>query len=189
MRKLKISGIILLSVFLVSCHHKGNVNSSGQSGSVKPTTADSIPPQNADSLADATRPDDEIGNLIWDYDINTERIVQTAKVDQDTLTQEKLIGMINSAYHNKVLLDFLKISHDTIFIRIKDPEYLTQQMGTSGAFKFMVSVTFTLTELRGIEYVSFDFEEGDHASPGTYSRKYYQDWVKEDRKINQKTIS
>ncbi len=48
-------------------------------------------------------------------------------------------------------------------------------MGTTGADDYMSTTTFTLTELRGIKYVNFAFEEGDHAVPGTYSRKYYID--------------
>jgi hypothetical protein len=57
---------------------------------------------------------------------------------------------------------------------IKNRE-ITQQMGTSGADDYMTTTTFTLTELKGIKYVNFDFEEGDHAVPGTYSRQYYID--------------
>jgi hypothetical protein len=34
----------------------------------------------------------------------------------------------------------------------------------------MAIATYTLTEMAGIKYVHYDFEEGDHAEPGTYSR-------------------
>lgn len=47
---------------------------------------------------------------------------------------------------------------------------LTQQMGSAGAESFMISTSFSLTELEGINNVSFDFEEGDHARPGVYNR-------------------
>ncbi len=49
-------------------------------------------------------------------------------------------------------------------------------MGTSGAEGFMVSTTFTFTELNGIKYVSYDFQYGDHANPGVYDR---HSWDKE----------
>ena len=53
--------------------------------------------------------------------------------------------------------------------------YTSQQMGTTGADEYMSVITFTLTELKGVRYVNLDFEEGDHASPGTYNRQYYID--------------
>jgi hypothetical protein len=43
-------------------------------------------------------------------------------------------------------------------------------MGTTGARAFLSVATYTLTELKGIHYVDFDFIEGDHAVPGTYNR-------------------
>ena len=49
------------------------------------------------------------------------------------------------------------------------------QRGTTGADDYMSTTTFTLTELKNIKYVNYDFEEGDHAMPGTYSRQYYID--------------
>jgi len=38
----------------------------------------------------------------------------------------------------------------------------------------MATATYTLTEAKGINYVDFDFEEGDHAVPGTYSRESFK---------------
>ena len=61
-----------------------------------------------------------------------------------------------------------------MFISIPESEYLTQRIGSTGAENFMATTTFTLTEMRGIKYVSYDFTEGDHASPGVYSRKDFK---------------
>jgi len=127
--------------------------------------------------------DDKIS--IWIYDCMVDTIIQARKVDKDTLTSEKMINIINSKYQDEVILDFVNISNDTIFVKIDNSEYLTQQMGTAGADEYMISATFTLTELPKIKFVNFDFEYGDHASPGTYNRKYYLDWIKENKELNE----
>jgi hypothetical protein len=169
-------GIIFLSLVFVTC--------SNQRTSKK--SADSLQLQDSVSIPTAALPDNISTNAIWVYDDQADSIVQLREVNKDTLTVEKLITRINADYNNEVVISFSRIAHDTLFIAIKDPEYLTQKMGSAGAFEFMISTTFTLTEMRGIEYVSFDFEEGDHASPGNYSRKYFWDWIRENRKLNKK---
>ena len=121
---------------------------------------------------------------IWSFDCK--RIVRNRTVKEDELTHEKLISIINASYVDKVVLAFVKISHDTIYVKIKDSEYLTERMGTCGADDYLISATFSLTELKNISYANFDFEIGDHASPGTYSRKYYWDWIEENKRLNNK---
>jgi hypothetical protein len=48
-------------------------------------------------------------------------------------------------------------------------------MGSTGPTMFLSSAVYNLTEIPGIRYVNFDFEEGDHASPGTFSRESFKD--------------
>ncbi len=43
-------------------------------------------------------------------------------------------------------------------------------MGSSGAETYLAEVTFNLTEINGINFIDIQFPEGDHASPGIYSR-------------------
>jgi hypothetical protein len=113
---------------------------------------------------------------IWLYDYSSFPLpVKNRKVSPDTLTPEKLVKLINSCSSKETRLDFVKISQDTIFVKIKDSQFLTQRMGSSGADDYMTTSTFTLTELKDIKYVNYDFEEGDHAAPGTYSRQYFLD--------------
>ncbi|MEW6184342.1 MAG: GerMN domain-containing protein [Thermodesulfobacteriota bacterium] len=66
-----------------------------------------------------------------------------------------------------------EIKNKTAFVEIINAEYLTQRMGSSGAEEFLAVVTYTLTEHPNIQIVHFIFEEGDHAVPGPYSRKYF----------------
>jgi hypothetical protein len=112
-------------------------------------------------------------DAIWHqhYDQQTQEFVmeQIRPVNNDTLSGEILEKIINKSWPS-VQIKFIRISNDTAFISIPDSEVLTQQMGTAGAENFMVSTTYTFTELKGIKYVSFDFKEGDHAIPGVYKR-------------------
>jgi hypothetical protein len=105
---------------------------------------------------------------IWSADTNF-KMTRLRNVNSDTLTPEKLISILNLDW-NYVRISSYRISHDTIFVAIPFSNVLTQQMGTTGAIQYLSVATFTLTELPGIKYVHFNFEEGDHASPGTYSR-------------------
>jgi len=90
-------------------------------------------------------------------------------ISADSLTADNLIKHINSRYDH-IRLQLVKISNDTVFVKIRNSNFLTQQMGSTGADMYMTEATYNLSELNNIGYVNFDFKEGDHASPGTYSR-------------------
>ena len=92
----------------------------------------------------------------------------------DSLSPASIINFINGKDTN-IHLDLTKISNDTIYVKIPNATHLTQQMGSSGAELYMAGVIYNLTELNGIRYVNFDFEEGDHAGPGTYNRDSFKD--------------
>ena len=115
--------------------------------------------------------DGTIPGAIWGYNFDKGVPERIKEVNADTLTPAKLIALINS---DNIHLDFVKISADTIFVQIKQSTHLTQQIGSTGAYVFMSTTVYTLTELKGIKYVNFNFEEGDHAQPGTYSRKDFE---------------
>ena len=120
----------------------------------------------------------DLSGAIWEYDYNQQteefEVKQLRLVDRDTLTGETIESIINKSWP-RVQIKFNGTSNDTAFISIPDSEVLTQQMGTSGAKSFMISTTFSFTELNGIKYVAFDFEEGDHGVPGVYDRNSWDD--------------
>jgi hypothetical protein len=115
----------------------------------------------------------KINNLIWSatYDTANQHVIlkQQRKVNPDTLTAEKIIKDINTSWDD-IKLEYRKISHDTIYVAIPQSSTLTQGIGSSGAYNYMSSTTFSLTELKNIKYVNFDFVEGDHMAPGTMKR-------------------
>ena len=116
-------------------------------------------------------------NLIWlpvfDSAKGDVTVKQQRPVSADTLTADKLIKEINGSWDG-IELVFRKISHDTIYVAIPESSFLTQQMGSSGAFSYMSSTTYTLTELKDIKFVNYDFEEGDHLAPGTLKRTDFE---------------
>lgn len=139
-----------------------------------------------DSASQEDNQEAKTNPLIWKYDSMEDTIRKVRIVSIDTLSTGNLMAMLNSAYIDKVILDYVKVSSDTIFVKIKDSKFLTQQMGSAGSMDYMITTTFTLTELKDINYVHFSFDYGDHASPGTYSRKYYLDMIASNRKTNNK---
>lgn len=117
--------------------------------------------------------------LIWvaDYDTLKQEffLKKQRTVDADTLTVEPLINGINEGWEN-VKLVFNKISNDTLFVSIPESDFLTRQMGSAGAESYIATTTYSLTELKNIKLVSYNFEAGDHLSPGVYSRKDFENF-------------
>jgi hypothetical protein len=106
-------------------------------------------------------------------------LVAVQPVPPDSLQPAHVVELINKTNSEtgvsaNLKLVFLKTSGDTIYVKIPDGTYLTQQMGSTGPRLFLSGVVYTLTGLNGINYVNFDFEEGDHAAPGTYSRESFK---------------
>ncbi|MEO6638705.1 MAG: hypothetical protein ABIN25_10525 [Ginsengibacter sp.] len=116
---------------------------------------------------------------IWTADFvdetNTFDIHKPTNTRLDTLSGEKLVTRINNNW-DSIRLKFIKSSHDTIYVSIPDSKRLTQGLGSTGAVNYMATTTFTLTEATGIKYVHYDFQMGDHASPGVYTRNDFKDF-------------
>jgi hypothetical protein len=92
----------------------------------------------------------------------------------DSLNLQTVIAFLNKKYPN-IQTSFIKSSGDTVYVRIPEATYLTQQMGSSGPTMFFAEAVYNITEIAGIRNVNFDFEEGDHAQPGTYTRDDFKD--------------
>lgn len=92
----------------------------------------------------------------------------------DTLTSAAMIDFLNKRYVN-VQLKFERTSGDTLYLSIPEATYLTQQMGSTGPQLYFADIVYNLTEIPGIHYVNFDFEEGDHASPATLNRDSFKE--------------
>lgn len=112
-------------------------------------------------------------DAFWEYQFDTIikdfKPVKLRDVQADSLTAENIERIVNSTWPN-VQINYLETSGDTVYIEIPESTVLTQQMGTAGAQQFMLSTTYSFTELPGVQYVDIDFDEGDHAAPGVYHR-------------------
>ena len=112
-------------------------------------------------------------NYVWQATLNdTSGKLEMKKVEAaglDSLSAASIVAFINTS-DSSVHLDLIKTSNDTVYIKIPDATFLTQRMGSTGSSMYLAGVVYNLTELPGIRYINFDFEEGDHAQPGTLSR-------------------
>jgi hypothetical protein len=68
------------------------------------------------------------------------------------------------------------LDHTTVRVLVENGGYLTQRMGSSGAEDYLAAATYTMTECPVITAVDFDFPQGDHASPGIYTRMSFTDY-------------
>lgn len=90
-------------------------------------------------------------------------------ISADSLNYNSILSMLNSIYP-EVKMEVKKLSNDTLYLKTNNSKYLSQQMGSTGSLNYLKEVTYNLTEVNNIHYINFDFVEGDHAQPGTYSR-------------------
>ncbi len=128
------------------------------------TVAVSIKPDTANVITDS--------HYFWSAELDPKQglvMKRTNPVSTDSLNVQNMIQFLNMQYP-EIILDFEKVTNDSIFVKIKKSNYLTRQMGSSGAEAYMAEATYNLTEIKGINCVSFQFKEGDHASPGVYTR-------------------
>ena len=120
---------------------------------------------------------DTIDNRIsWvaDFDSSGNLAMKQTDGGPDTLTAAAVISFMNTRYTN-VQMHLVKQSRDTIYISIPEATYLTQQMGSSGPEIFFADAVYNLTEIAGVRYVNFQFEEGDHATPGVLNRNSFKE--------------
>lgn len=92
----------------------------------------------------------------------------------DSLSVDAVIRYLNSRYAN-VQVQFVRQSGDTLFLSIPEATYLTQQMGSTGPEMFFAESVYNLTEIPSVRFVRYDFEEGDHAQPGVFTRDSFKD--------------
>lgn len=112
------------------------------------------------------------GHYFWSAELAPKTGVimkRTTPLPADSVTAPNIIQMLNDTYP-EITLKFSKLSNDTLFVKINNSKYLTQQMGSSGPEVYMARVTYNLTEIAGVNFVAIIFKEGDHAQPGIFSR-------------------
>lgn len=110
----------------------------------------------------------------WEIDYEAGTKHRNPELKGDSLSADSIIGWLNSTHPN-VQLHKSGMNNDTIILEIPDSEYLTQRMGSTGPSEYLAKVVINLTAVAGINFVRLNFEEGDHASPGVWSKKEFRD--------------
>lgn len=109
----------------------------------------------------------------WSVDIVSKTMKRDSMANWNALNADSLISGLN-VRNPEIRLEKTDMRGDTIFLRIKDAIFLTEEMGSSGARQYLSDVVLNLTAVSGIDHISFDFMEGDHASPGVYGKKFVE---------------
>jgi len=126
-------------------------------------------------------PSETITKFYWHSDFDTVKNYEILNKGDllDSIRQmpNELIDILN---RRKSLskIEFIDLSKDTIRIKILNDEYLTEQMGSAGAYCYLGETVFTLTENNSIEFVRIEMNNGSHASSGIYSRTDFIDLMK-----------
>ena len=162
--KIKIIIILFMAFAVISCN-SNNDKKTVVKNEILPDTV-SISNHEADSsLTIINR------SIIWTVksDSGKEKLTPPNDIKLDTLSSQHLIQLINENFPD-IHLDLIRVSHDTMYVKIPDSKKLTQGVGDTGAENYLASATYTLTELKNIKFVNIAMEPGDHAEPGVYSR-------------------
>ncbi len=115
-------------------------------------------------------------SLLWQVrDSNGLKLSKPIKRGIDTMSASHIIDLINDNY-DSIHINYLETSHDTVYLAIPYGKSLTEKIGDTGAENFMASTVYSLTEVKGIRYVNFDFKGGDHAMPGVYTRDDFKNF-------------
>lgn len=172
MKKIVLLNFII--VFALTGCSSDSAKDDGTEVITEDTVRDKVYDPGADS-ATIVKNSPDIWTADFETSTNTFQIHKPTNTRLDTLSGNNLVALINNNW-DSIHLNFIKASHDTIYVSIPNSETLTQHLGSTGAENYMATTTFSLTEIKGIKYVNYDFKMGDHASPGVYSRSDFKDF-------------
>jgi hypothetical protein len=113
--------------------------------------------------------------LVWQVDFDNKLKKKNPNFREDYLNADSLIKGLNTRFPN-ILLEKIKLSHDTLYTEIRDSHYLCERMGTSGATFYLAEAVINLTSVNNVRFVKIDFEEGSHASPDIWSKEDFSDY-------------
>ncbi|MCA5005018.1 hypothetical protein [Sphingobacterium bovistauri] len=153
---------LLVSTLIFSCVGDRNSDNNVDDSSV-------------DNEASSLDQPEDISLLLWNYDAKGDSMVKNDIPDD--LTVNFVLDVLNKRYE-KIDLNLVRTSADTVFVKLDDASYLGQ-LGSTGNYAFMAEVVYCLTEVPNINSVNFDFPESDHAAPGLYNRKNFDNKIVE----------
>lgn len=113
-------------------------------------------------------------NLLWTVDINSKSL----KKPKSSMTPVlgTVINSLNAQYPEIQLINPV-MGHDTLIMKIPNSDYLTNQIGSSGAAQYLAQAIINLTSVPGVKYVKLNFVMGSHASPGVWDRSDFPGYI------------
>lgn len=91
------------------------------------------------------------------------------------LNEQDLIDALNLKYP-EIKLEAVTRVKNTSVVKISNASYLTNEMGSTGARSYLAEATYSLTEVPGINAIEFRFTQGNHAMPGVFTRKSFENF-------------
>ena len=163
--------LINFALFLLSCSEPATDNSKSGSSTKPLDTALSTKQEVKDT---SSLYNDTLHNGIWKVNFEEKTKRKIGENSEKNIDEDSIIAGLNLKYAG-ISLNKTKKSRDTLYLNIPDSHLLTQQMGSSGAAQYLAETVINLTSIKGINFIRLDFEEGDHAGPGVWSKKDYTD--------------
>lgn len=159
--------ILLLAVITVVVSCNGNKEEENKSLIIE-TTEDS-------STVEPTLQHNPENKLyVWKANFDYTK-VQNPALQPAILNTDSLIKGLNERYEN-VFLQKDRIGGDTIYTFIDDSQYLSNQMGSTGAEVYIADVVLNLTEVPGVKYVAIKMKEGSHAQSGIWTKQNFEQY-------------
>ncbi len=113
--------------------------------------------------------------LVYEMDFDNETLNKNAEFNAANLQVDSIIKGLNYRFRD-IPIEKTKFSGDTLYAKIANSKYLTEEAGSTGAAAFIAEVVVNITSVANINYVNLNFKQGDHASPGVYAKKDYQNF-------------
>lgn len=160
---------VFLFCFFISC--TSNPGETKKEEATEQTVTDTVSAPSTDSSRTIVN-----RSMIWSVQPESsekEKLKAPEHVRLDTFSSAHLVQLINQNFPD-IKLDLLKVSNDTIYVKIPDSRKLTEEIGNTGAENYLAATTYTLTELKNIRFVNIQMEPGEHAEPGVYSREDFK---------------
>lgn len=133
--------------------------------------------ESADSVTAAPLTD-YYWSTVYDSIRSREYLERGRLLDSITPTVSFLIETLNKR-PLECSIEYIGQRNDTLNIRIRNDEFLTERMGSTGAFCILGETVYTLTENDSVNFVNMEMNEGSHAGPGTYQRSNFRALIKE----------
>ncbi|MEO6489113.1 MAG: hypothetical protein ABIO04_04160 [Ferruginibacter sp.] len=169
---MKISPV-LITLLILSCNSKDNRIIHVEADSSKPADTNYMAQSAPDSTFEKINAD---RYYIWQVNALKKTLKKNPGIKNTGPNVDSIIKGLNMEYEN-IFLERTGMSHDSLYLIIKNSDYLANQMGTGGPDQYISQTVINLTSVPGIKFVHLDLKEGSHAGPGTWSRKDFPGYI------------